>query len=69
MAGAAARAKVGQHRDRWLAWHVAALTRTPDFPRAEEFLLPSDPKREAAAMILRARVMHARFQKQEQTKR
>ncbi|WP_414897705.1 hypothetical protein [Rhodovulum sp. YEN HP10] len=69
MAGAAARAKVGQHRDRWLAWHVAALTRTPDFPRAEEFLLPPDPKRAAAAMILRARVMHARFQQQEQTKR
>ncbi|TDX19623.1 hypothetical protein [Rhodovulum visakhapatnamense] len=65
MAGAAARAKVGQHRDRWLAWHVAALTRTPDFPRAEDFILPPDPKREAAVMILRARVMHARFQQQQ----
>ncbi|MBL3571798.1 hypothetical protein BV509_12400 [Rhodovulum sulfidophilum] len=69
MAGAAARTTVGQHRDRWLAWHVAALTRTPDFPRAEDFILPPDPRREAAVMILRARVMHARFQQQEQTKR
>ncbi|MCE8420106.1 hypothetical protein LZ190_15590 [Rhodovulum sulfidophilum] len=71
MAGAAARTTVGQHRDRWLAWHIAALARAPvrDFPEAEEFILPPDPKRAAAVMTLRARVMHARFQQQEQTKR
>ncbi|NDK37129.1 hypothetical protein GXP64_20170, partial [Rhodovulum sulfidophilum] len=50
MAGAAARTTVGQHRDRWLAWHIAALARTQDFPEAEEFILPPDPERAAAVM-------------------
>ncbi|NDK37126.1 hypothetical protein GXP64_20155, partial [Rhodovulum sulfidophilum] len=52
MAGAAARTTVGQHRDRWLAWHIAALARAPvrDFPEAGEFILPPDPERAAAVM-------------------